>query len=366
MDKDAKEVIDRHPHTKRNDVETSDSAEGSHQALQPQTLDQKPEDIGSEHSWMTPSTSSSEDADQSDDGAVVIMSSRVGKKTATDIVSVADEQPSSHPNGEIVRSDQDGRGLNGAAQTEPELQPIYDMNSADTEAKDGDKGASETEDGNNEDQTTADIKGNDDPAPDKEAGQSMLQDEAENEERDEDEEGDEAEGKDENKETESSLSKEPETNPAEIELPNSPYFNPFDAPGADVGTGSRRGSIDGIPPLEDEAHVEPFVGSPANREWTRRKEQLGEKNEALDKVMEMVGLEAAKAAFLEVKDMIDASRSRKGHLKRQALNMVIMGNPGTGTDSQFIFTLLFIFTTLVVPEIRQGHMNGLRATLVLL
>ncbi|KAK4158468.1 P-loop containing nucleoside triphosphate hydrolase protein [Chaetomidium leptoderma] len=69
--------------------------------------------------------------------------------------------------------------------------------------------------------------------------------------------------------------------------------------------------------------------SPAEKEWARQKE-LGEKSEVLDKVMSLVGLENVKMEFLTIKATIEAARQRRGQLKRQDLNLVLMGNPGTG------------------------------------
>ncbi|KAL6873095.1 hypothetical protein J3F83DRAFT_600968 [Trichoderma novae-zelandiae] len=134
-----------------------------------------------------------------------------------------------------------------------------------------------------------------DSTPDKEADQRTSQREGQNENKDEDEDENEVNNKEEDHdedkgegenedededevkveveveaEIESSPSPEPEADPAQIELPESPYFNPFDAPAADSGTSSRRGSIDDIPSLEDTiAYVDPFAESLAKRDWAR-------------------------------------------------------------------------------------------------
>ncbi|KAL2257139.1 hypothetical protein VTK26DRAFT_605 [Humicola hyalothermophila] len=70
--------------------------------------------------------------------------------------------------------------------------------------------------------------------------------------------------------------------------------------------------------------------SPAEREWERRKSELGEKSKALDKLMSMVGLEEVKQAFLAIKSAIATAKQRKGRLRRQDLNLALMGNLGTG------------------------------------
>ncbi|RFU74131.1 stage v sporulation k [Trichoderma arundinaceum] len=130
-----------------------------------------------------------------------------------------------------------------------------------------------------------------------------------------------------------------ELDPTAIMLPQSPYFNPFYS----NETNLRRGSLDGLPPLDDtKLYDESFVESSAGKAWTYQKEKLGETNAALDKLMDLVGLESSKKAFLEVKKMIDASRSRQGYLRTRDLNLVLMGNPGTGkrTLAKLYFELL--------------------------
>ncbi|KAI1498334.1 P-loop containing nucleoside triphosphate hydrolase protein [Biscogniauxia marginata] len=118
-----------------------------------------------------------------------------------------------------------------------------------------------------------------------------------------------------------------EPSPASIPLPPSPFLNPFNQ--EKTGSALCRSSLDGLPALYDDDQAGTKIESPAEQEWRRQKEELGEKNEALDKVMKMLGLENVKMAFLEIKSMIDASRSRQGHLKCQDLNLVLLGNPGT-------------------------------------
>ncbi|KAK5998041.1 Stage V sporulation K-like protein [Cladobotryum mycophilum] len=116
-------------------------------------------------------------------------------------------------------------------------------------------------------------------------------------------------------------------------------FDPFSTP--KLGPLSRSTSFDDIPPLDDDFEVETHAKSPAEREWQRRK-GCGEKNHALDNVMKMVGLEAVKVAFLDIKWKIDQSRSLKIHLKRHDLNLILLGNPGTGkrTLAKFYYDFL--------------------------
>ncbi|KAK4201316.1 hypothetical protein QBC40DRAFT_223947 [Triangularia verruculosa] len=77
------------------------------------------------------------------------------------------------------------------------------------------------------------------------------------------------------------------------------------------------------------------------KEWERRKKELGEKSAAIDQLMAMVGLEQVKSEFLAIKSTIDAAKNRKGMLRRQEFNLALIGNPGTGKK-----TLATIYRTL--------------------
>ncbi|KAL7819973.1 hypothetical protein V8C26DRAFT_427377 [Trichoderma gracile] len=275
MEKGAKGLIDQHPRREQGDK--CDAAEREDQCPLRQSLDQSSED--KESRCMTPT---SEGAEKSSDDAVAVARLRVNNRKAVFVVSKVDEQTSSELEVEAVSSTQGG------------CNPYEDG------------GNTETEDGNVKDHTEIEANGKEDD------GEEKAESEVEGE-------------------TKCSSSEESEAGLSGIELPLSPWFNPFDSPETNNSTSACRDSHDGIPSVDDtSAQLEPSVESLAKREWTRRKEQLGENNESLDKVMDMVGIEAVKAAFLEVKDMIDAARSRRGHLKRQALSIVMMGNPGTG------------------------------------
>jgi hypothetical protein len=67
----------------------------------------------------------------------------------------------------------------------------------------------------------------------------------------------------------------------------------------------------------------------ATEMWERMKQQ-GDRSDALDRLMALVGLENVKIQFLKIKATIEAARRRKGWLRRLDLNMALLGNPGTG------------------------------------
>ena len=105
--------------------------------------------------------------------------------------------------------------------------------------------------------------------------------------------------------------------------------------------------------------------SPAEEEWARRK-ALGEKSEVLDKIMLMIGLEDFKMEFLTIKATIEAARQRRGQLRRKDLNLVLMGNPGTGKTNRACPTwarcITKPLTTVTSPPLRQARRQSRSST----
>ncbi|PNP52302.1 hypothetical protein THARTR1_07082 [Trichoderma harzianum] len=314
------EVLDQQPHPEchgdkdsniTKEVTLNDEALSSHASDETDDTDNTASDTDNELPCATPVTTSSEDADERKTDLESTACPEVDDQQVADISPTADDESSSQaPVTESAHSDDKSQDANETPATNAESESTTPTTIDKDEAKDTESTESKPQDaiaGEDEGQTKP--SNNED-----ETKPSNDQDEAEPDnfppfEEEEDQ-------------SDSSPKPEQEVDPATISLPESPYFNPFDNT-----VPIRRGSIDDIPPLDDDG---PPVESFAKRDWMRQKEKLGEENEALDKVMEMVGLESSKMAFLEVKAMIDASRSRQGNLRRQDLNLVLVGNPGTG------------------------------------
>ncbi|UKZ79626.1 hypothetical protein TrVFT333_007386 [Trichoderma virens FT-333] len=310
MDGNVGEVLDQQSHTECSS-DASNFVNGGaaiDEVLSPQASDQNVEDTDntasvqddtdSELPCVTPVTTSSEDADESNTPSEQSTCSEVDDPKVADVCSVAGDQPSAQVPVEESEKSPDVDET-PAAKTEPES--AITTNSDESEAKDIETTKTESQDvvgededqnkpNNDEDQTNSD---NDEDITflfDEEAHKKQSENENKTEEK-----------------TESSPGNEPEVDPATIALPASPYFNPFDNKPS-----SRRGSIDDIPSLDDTpASDELPMESFAKQDW----------------------IQSAKMIFLEVKAMIDASRSRQGRLRRQDLNLVLMGNPGTGKRS---------------------------------
>lgn len=70
--------------------------------------------------------------------------------------------------------------------------------------------------------------------------------------------------------------------------------------------------------------------TPSQIEWEREKKIEGARNDAIDSIMDMIGLEAVKAQVLRIKDKIAVTKRQNTSLKGERFNIVLLGNPGTG------------------------------------
>ena len=79
--------------------------------------------------------------------------------------------------------------------------------------------------------------------------------------------------------------------------------------------------------LPDEWKLKP---SPSEAEWKRQRELEGARNDAIDAIMKMTGLESVKDQLLRIKSKIDTAQRQNASLKGERFNIVFLGNPGTG------------------------------------
>lgn len=71
--------------------------------------------------------------------------------------------------------------------------------------------------------------------------------------------------------------------------------------------------------------------SPSKTEWQRQKDQENANNPAIDKIMEMVGLEHVKSQVLKIKAKVETSIRQGTDLTKERLGLTLLGNPGTGS-----------------------------------
>jgi hypothetical protein len=70
--------------------------------------------------------------------------------------------------------------------------------------------------------------------------------------------------------------------------------------------------------------------SPTKSDWEHQKEFDGASNDALDSLMDMIGLEDVKTKFLDIKARVDTSVRQNVNLKDGRFSAAFLGNPGTG------------------------------------
>ena len=76
--------------------------------------------------------------------------------------------------------------------------------------------------------------------------------------------------------------------------------------------------------------LRPSVPSPARDKWEHQKRVDGVQNNAIDKIMDLTGLEEVKEQILRIKAKIDTMKRQGVALDKERLNLVLLGNPGTG------------------------------------
>ena len=84
------------------------------------------------------------------------------------------------------------------------------------------------------------------------------------------------------------------------------------------------------PQSSTSAPLRPSVPSPARDKWEHQKRVDGVQNDAIDKIMDLTGLEEVKEQILRIKAKIDTMKRQGVALDKERLNLVLLGNPGTG------------------------------------
>lgn len=95
---------------------------------------------------------------------------------------------------------------------------------------------------------------------------------------------------------------------------------------------------------------EPLLG--VKKEWEVMKSG-GDQNEALDKLMDLIGLESVKEEFISVKSSIDLKIRQGVSLSQERLSCSLLGNPGTGTSQCLTLTTSNLGTNTVQVKPRS-------------
>lgn len=86
--------------------------------------------------------------------------------------------------------------------------------------------------------------------------------------------------------------------------------------------------------------------SEAKNDWQRQNDVEGANNDAIDSIMEMIGLEEVKLQILRIKAKIDVGIRQNTSSKDERFNVIFQGNPGTGT---FFHTAIVVTHSLNNP-----------------
>jgi len=68
----------------------------------------------------------------------------------------------------------------------------------------------------------------------------------------------------------------------------------------------------------------------SEKEWQRQKDLENASNDAIDQIMEMIGLEDVKSQVLRIKAKIDTAIRQNTDFKNERFGVTLLGNPGTG------------------------------------
>ncbi|KAF8553255.1 P-loop containing nucleoside triphosphate hydrolase protein [Imleria badia] len=95
--------------------------------------------------------------------------------------------------------------------------------------------------------------------------------------------------------------------------------------------------------------LRPLVPSPARDKWEHQKRVDGVQNNAIDKIMDLTGLEEVKEQILRIKAKIDTMKRQGVALDKERLNLVLLGNPGTGKTTVARLYAQFLESIQVLP-----------------
>ncbi|KAL8678753.1 MAG: hypothetical protein Q9186_004904 [Xanthomendoza sp. 1 TL-2023] len=100
--------------------------------------------------------------------------------------------------------------------------------------------------------------------------------------------------------------------------------------------------------------------SESRDDWQQQKSVENASNEAIDKIMDLVGLEDVKAQVLRIKAKIDTSKRQNSDVKKERFNAAFLGNPGTGKTTVARLYAQVLTSLEVLPGVAFVETTGSR------